>query len=305
VHMSYPPECVSVDDRLFVDPATVRRLLEEQFPHWAHLPIVAVTPGGWCNRTFRLGDQMTVRLPSAAHYAQGANKEQEVLPRLAPSLPVMIPEPIALGGPGAGYPFYWSIMRWIEGETPARERTGASEILARDLADFLWALHRVDATAGPEAGEHSFHRGGSLCAYGAEVGLCLEDLASEIDAGAVEAVWETALASSWRSPAVWVHGDLAPGNLLVKAGRLHAVIDFGNCAVGDPACDLVIAWTFFEGAARSAFRERLDLDQGAWQRARGWAIWKAMLIMSGRSKPQALERPPLDVLETVLTEHFS
>jgi aminoglycoside phosphotransferase (APT) family kinase protein len=304
------PERVSraafnVDDRLFVDLETVRRLLEDQFPQWAHLPVVAITPGGWSNRTFRLGDQMTVRLPSATRYAQEAKKEQEVLPRLAPSLPVLIPNPIALGGPGAGYPFHWSIMRWIEGKTPARADFSGPEMFARDLGDILRALHRIDATAGPEAGEHSFHRGGSLAVYDAEVKLCLKDLADEIDAGAAGAVWATALASSWRSTPVCVHGDLAPGNLLMEAGRLRAVIDFGNCAVGDPACDLFIAWTFFEGAARTAFRECLHSDQGTWQRARGWAIWKAMLIMSGRSKPQALERAPMDVFETVLTEHFS
>jgi aminoglycoside phosphotransferase (APT) family kinase protein len=158
---------------------------------------------------------------------------------------------------------------------------------------------------GPEARVHSFHRGGSLRVYDPEVKVCLEDLAGEIDAGAAETVWAAALASSWQSSPIWVHGDLAPRNLLVEAGRLHAVIDSGNCAVGDPACDLVIAWTFFEGASRSAFRERLGLDHETWRRAQGWAIWKAMLIMSVRSKPQALERAPMDVLETVLKEHFS
>jgi hypothetical protein len=166
---------LSVDDRLFVDPETVRRLLEDQFPHWAHLPVAAVTPGGWSNRTFRLGDQMTVRLPSADRYAQGAKKEQGILPRLASGLPVLIPKPIALGDPGAGYPFHWSIMRWIEGETPARAQFGDSATFARDMGGFLRALHRFDASAGPEAGEHSFHRGGSLRVYDAEVKVCFED----------------------------------------------------------------------------------------------------------------------------------
>ena len=148
---------LSVEDRLFVDPETVQRLLEDQFPHWAHLPIVAVTPGGWSNRTFRLGDQMTVRLPSADRYAQGAKKEQGILPRLAPGLPVLIPKPMGLGDPGAGYPFHWSIMRWIEGETPARAQFGDSATFARDLGGFLRTLPPQDrrrastASTGAEA----------------------------------------------------------------------------------------------------------------------------------------------------------
>jgi aminoglycoside phosphotransferase (APT) family kinase protein len=293
-----------MDDRLLVDPQTVRRLLEDQFPHLARLPVVPVTPGGWNNRTFRLGDRMSVRLPSAARYAAEVAKEQAVLPWLAPRVPVLIPKPVALGRPGAGYPFQWSIMEWIDGETAAVAALGEAVPLARDLGAFLRALHRVETTGGPEAGEHSFHRGGDLRVYDGEVRTCLEGLVGAVDAGAARAVWGAALASRWQASPVWVHGDLAPGNLLLRGGRLRAVIDFGNVAVGDPACDLVIAWTLLDDAARAAFRASLDLDAAAWARARGWALWKAMLIMAGRSRPVASERAPEAVLDAVVAEHY-
>jgi aminoglycoside phosphotransferase (APT) family kinase protein len=163
-----------MDDRLDVDAATVRRLVERQFPHWAHLPVTPLVPGGWDNRTFRLGDRMSVRLPSAARYAAAVAKEQAVLPRLAADLPCRIPKPLALGAPGEGYPFQWSVMEWIEGETAGVSQLEDAVPLARDLAVFLRALHRIDPAGGPEPGEQSFHRGGDLRHYDPEVQSCLE-----------------------------------------------------------------------------------------------------------------------------------
>jgi aminoglycoside phosphotransferase (APT) family kinase protein len=291
-----------MDDRLTVDAGVVGRLVRRQFPHWAQLPVVPVVPGGWNNRTFRLGEGMSVRLPSAARYAAEVAKEQAVLPRLAPHLPLRIPRPLARGEPGEGYPFAWSIMDWIEGETAGAAQVPDAVALALDLARFLRALHRIDAAEGPRAGEHSFHRGGDLGVYDGEVQTCLRALAGRLDTRAAAALWATALASRWRAPPVWVHGDLSPGNLLVRGGRLCAVIDFGSSSVGDPACDLVIAWTRFEGPSRAAFRAGLDLDPETWARARGWALWKAMLILAGRSRPSGLERAPTEVIAAVLAE---
>lgn len=283
------------DDRPEIPVAQVQALVAAQFPHWAHLPIRPVEPGGWDNRTFHLGDTMSIRMPSAARYAAQVEKEHRWLPRLAPALPLPIPAPLAMGQPGAGYPWPWSIYRWLPG-TPAMHADIPDRVrFARDLAAFLSALHRV-AADGPSPGAHNFFRGGALQTYDGETTAALETLAGLIDTEAARDVWQTALNSSWEYPQVWVHGDIASGNLLVEEGRLSAVIDFGSSAVGDPACDLTIAWTFFEGGSREAFRDALPLDPATWARARGWALWKALITLA--TTPDAGE-----VIETLIAEH--
>lgn len=265
---------VQIDDEL------VRRLIAGQFPQWSELPIVPVIPSGWDNRIFRLGDTMVVRLPSGADYAEQVAKEQRWLPILAASLPLSIPVPLALGQPAAGYPWSWSVYRWLEG-VPASSGTVADLAeLASSLGRFLGALQHIDATGGPVPGLHNFHRGGALGNYDAQSRHAIAALKGEIDVDAATAVWEAALASAWERPAVWVHGDISAANLLVQAGRLSAVIDFGQLGVGDPACDLAIAWTLFEGRSRLAFREALPLDAETWARGRGWALWKALIVTS-------------------------
>jgi aminoglycoside phosphotransferase (APT) family kinase protein len=266
-----------------IDQALVERLVAAQFPQWADLPVRAVLAQGWDNRTFRLGDALSVRLPSASHYVAQVEKEQAWLPRLAPGLPLPIPEPVAVGAPGEGYPFPWSVNRWLDGESAATATIADRVVFARDLAGFLKALWGLNATGGPAAGGHSFHRGGDLGVYAGQVSAALADLGAEVDRAACERVWADALESAWDRPGVWAHGDVAAGNLLVRNGRLSAVIDFGQMAVGDPACDLVITWVFLEGEAREAFREAVGLDPRTWARARGWALWKALVMMTGRS----------------------
>jgi aminoglycoside phosphotransferase (APT) family kinase protein len=160
---------------------------------------------------------------------------------------------------------------------------------ATALGQFLRALQGIDATDGPPAGEQSFYRGGSLTVYDAETRRALALLDGKIDTAIANEIWETALRTQWQGPPVWVHGDVAAGNLLVKDGRLHAVIDFGCSAVGDPSCDLVIAWTFLSGESRAAFRSALPLDAPTWARGRGWALWKALIIVSGISQTTPLE----------------
>lgn len=262
-----------------IDAGLVRRLIAAQFPQWADLPVEKVEPGGWDNRTFRLGAAMSVRLPSAKRYAAQVEKEQAWLPRLAPQLPLPIPAPVAMGRPGEGYDWPWSVCRWIEG-TPASDSDGLDLTrLALDLAGFLSALQAADADGGPAAGAHSFHRGGDLRVYDAETRAAIAALGDRIDPAAAMAVWEAGLAAAWAGPPVWVHGDVAAGNLLVdRAGRLCAVIDFGCCAVGDPACDLAVAWTLFAGDSRAAFRAALPLDAGTWARGRAWCLWKALIV---------------------------
>jgi aminoglycoside phosphotransferase (APT) family kinase protein len=259
----------------------VSRLVASQFPQWANLPVREVSLQGWDNRTFRLGDELSVRLPSAAGYVPQIEKEHRWLPRLAPCLPLPIPVPLAKGQPAQGYPTEWSIYRWLPGEPVATACIPDLTRFASDLASFLGALYRIDPDDGPIAGPHSFYRGGPLSTYDAETRRSIDALRDEIDSNLATAIWEEALASTWQEPPVWVHGDVAVANLLVQDGRLSAVIDFGCSAVGDPACDTVIAWTFFSGSSREAFRNKLPVEPGAWTRGRGWALWKALILIAG------------------------
>ncbi len=286
-----------------IDSDLVRRLIAAQFPHWADLPVEPVEPGGWDNRTFRLGDDMSVRLPSAASYAAQVEKEQRWLPRLAPHLPLPIPVPLAKGAPGQDYSWPWSVYGWLRGQPAGNGRTADPTQFARSLADFLLALYRVDANDGPPAGQHNFHRGGRLAVYDAETRTALSALAGRIDTDTAQAVWASALGSKWQRPPVWVHGDVASGNLLVEDGRLCGVIDFGSSAVGDPACDLVIAWTEFSGESRQAFRDTLALDEQTWARARGWALWKALITASGHDGNQREAAKSWAVIDEVLADH--
>jgi aminoglycoside phosphotransferase (APT) family kinase protein len=271
----------------------VSRLVAAQFPQWAGLAVRPVEPGGWDNVTFRLGPGLSVRLPSADCYAEQVGKEHRWLPALAGRLPLPIPEPIARGAPGCGYPWPWSVYRWLEGEPATAGRVGNLSRFAAEVADFLAALYRIDPADGPPPGAHNFFRGGPLAVYHAETMEAIAALGDEVDAGRAAEVWQAALAAPWPGPPVWVHGDVSPENLLVAAGRLSAVIDFGCCAVGDPACDTAIAWTFFSGESRRVFRARLPVDQATWARGRGWALWKALIVLVG-----ALRDDPADAAQT-------
>jgi aminoglycoside phosphotransferase (APT) family kinase protein len=286
---------------LHIDDVLVRRLVAGQFPMWADLPILPVIPGGCDNRTFRLGEGMLVRLPSAAHYAEQVEKEQRWLPRLAPSLPLQIPTPLAMGQPGEGYPWKWSVYRWLDGE-PVANGADLCEV-ASGLAQFLVALQRIDPAGGPPPGPHNFYRGGALATYEAETRQAIAALKSRIVGAAATKVWETALASDWCGPPMWVHGDIAAGNLLLHDGRLSAVIDFGQLAIGDMACDLAIGWTLFKGKSREVFRASLIIDSETWARGRGWALWKALIVCAGLVEATASERlHSLSTVHEVLTE---
>jgi len=287
-----------------IDVALVRQLIATQFPRWADLPVTPVAEGGWDNRTFHLGAHMTVRLPSAAAYSLQVEKEQRWLPKLAPRLPLPIPVPLAMGRPGAGYPWPWSIYQWLDGEIATTDRIANLSQFAANLSQFLVALQRVDATGGPPPGPHNFFRGGPLTVYDAETRQALETLDSTIDTGAAAAVWEAALAATWHGAPVWFHGDVSAGNLLVKGGTLSAVIDFGTSGVGDPACDLSIAWTFFAGESREMFRAALPLDTATWARGRGWTLWKALITLAALPGTNALAVSESQrVLHAVLADH--
>jgi aminoglycoside phosphotransferase (APT) family kinase protein len=278
-----------MSDRIEVDEALVARLVAAQFPQWAHLEVRPVPSPGWDNRTFRLGDAMSVRLPSAERYVAQVEKEHRWLPRLAPLLPLPIPVPLAKGEPGGGYPFPWSVYRWMAGEIATHAPIADRSRFARALAGFLDALYRIDASEGPLAGVHNFWRGGPVSVYDGQTRQAIETLGREIDTTLATEIWNLALASSWQDSPVWVHGDVASGNLLVRDGMLSAVIDFGSSGVGDPACDLYIAWTFFDTDTRREFRAALPLDEATWQRGRGWTLWKALIMLAQHFRTDASE----------------
>jgi len=268
-----------VAERLRIDEGLARALLAAQFPQWAELPIAPVAVNGWDNKTFRLGEDLSLRMPRHEAYAAQVEKEHRWLPVLAGGLPLPIPQPVGRGAPGPGYPLPWSVYGWLDGEPLA----GAADDtqLALDLAAFLRALQAVPAGEGPAAGAHNFFRGGPLSTYDAQTREAIARLEDAGQARAAQTVWDRALASAWRGPSVWVHGDVAAGNLLMQDGRLAAVIDFGCLGTGDPACDLVMAWTRFTGQARAQFRSAMGLDAQTWARARGWALWKALILATG------------------------
>jgi aminoglycoside phosphotransferase (APT) family kinase protein len=283
----------------------VRALVSAQFPRWSRLPIAPIVPGGWDNRTFRLGDQMTVRLPSAEGYVPQVEKEQRWLPMLAPLLPLPIPVPVAAGGPGEGFPWPWSIYEWIDGVTASTESIRDLSEFAADVAGFLVALRAVDTADGPTPGAHNFFRGGPPAVYDAETRRAIVDLGSTIDGEAATRVWNAALASEWQSTPVWFHGDVSTGNLLLQGGRLSGVIDFGTSGIGDPACDLVIAYTLFGGNSREVFRSAVGLDDATWARARGWAIWKALIVAAGYAgthSPGRQEQLARQVIDEVIAD---
>ncbi|MFG2290696.1 aminoglycoside phosphotransferase family protein [Streptomyces sp. NPDC048595] len=260
-------------DEVDIDDSLVRRLLGTQFPRWADLPVTRVDSAGTSNAMYRLGEDLVVRLPRIAGAADDVAKEHRWLPRLAPPLPVAVPEPLGLGTPAEGYPFPWSVYRWLDGETPVVGRIADPGRLARDLAEFVTALHRIAPADGPPS-----YRSEPLALRDAATRAAIGELRATLDADAAAAVWDTALeAPGWPGPPVWIHADLQPGNLLVARERLSAVIDFGCLGLGDPAVDLIAAWYVLPAGARGAFRAALDVDEATWARGRGWALSVALM----------------------------
>jgi aminoglycoside phosphotransferase (APT) family kinase protein len=263
-------------DEVHTDASLVRRLLAAQFPQWADLPVIPVASAGTVNALYRLGDDMVVRLPRVPRYAGSLEAEYDWLPRLAPHLPLSIPEPLAKGSAGEGYPWAWCAYRWLRGETWTADGVDDLCTAATDLAHFITALRRIDDAEAPRrpaaydtlAGHDSYLRPAIAAAQG------------WIDTVATNAAWDAALQlPAWEGTPVWVHGDLSrPGNLLVTGGRLSAVIDFGSINLGDPARELMAAWTLFSGESRDVFRAALSVDDATWARGRAWTLTHVMNI---------------------------
>jgi len=268
-------------DELDVTASLVRTLVARQFPQWAELPVEDVLPRGTDNRLFRLGDELVARLPCRERTVATLVRERECLPRLAARLPLDVPVPLAVGAQADGYPWTWSIYRWLDGSNAAESPIADLGHCAHELAGFLLALRRIDPSGGPAAGEGNFSRGAPLALLDARVRASLAALADAVDAGALTAAWDEAVAApEWEGAPVWVHGDLDARNLLVRNGRATAVVDWGCVAVGDPACDVAVAWKVLSGDARDEFRRALSVDDATWARARGWVVYQAAGALS-------------------------
>lgn len=284
-HTPVPPPSEVAANRMHAaevdtDISLVRRLLTAQFPQWAKLPVTPVPSGGTDNALYRLGDDKLVRMPRIHWAVEQVKKEQQWLPRLAPHLPLAIPVPLAQGTPDDGYPYPWSVYRWLEGENATIERITYPIQLAMALAQFVAALQRIDATEGPLAGPHNSFRGVPLAMREEAVRSAIAALRGIIDTDAATAVWEASLqAPVWHKPPVWIHGDLQSGNLLAVEGRLSAVIDFGCLGVGDPACDLIVAWNLLTAETRNVYRAALQVDDATWERGRGWALSVGLIAL--------------------------
>jgi aminoglycoside phosphotransferase (APT) family kinase protein len=283
-----PPDKMH-DDEVTTDVPLVRRLIETQFPQWAHLPIEPVHSDGTNNAIYRLGNELSVRLPLTEDVTLQLEKERQWLPRLAPHLPLAIPVPLAHGQPDpiasgesipdvGAYPWHWSVYPWLPGEPATPNRLTDPTRTATDLAAFISALRTIDPTGGPPPGEHNFYRGVPLARRDPTVRRCIADLEDLIDTRAATAAWDHALQTpAYDGPPVWIHGDLSSGNMLASNGRLTAVIDWGGLAIGDPACELLVAWDLFSASTRPTFRAALNVDDPTWDRARGWALSLALI----------------------------
>lgn len=261
----------------------VKKLIREQFPEWAHLEIKPVEISGHDNRMFRLGNDFIIRLPSAYMYEDKVFKEQKWLPQLAPYLSVKIPQPVALGKPTSDYPWHWSVYTWLDGQSANSLDFSDTQlcIIADELAQCIKELHVIPlADQSLLPGEHNFYRGGHLSVYDNQTQGAIQVLQDNLEnIEALKKCWQKSLQSQWNTEPVWIHGDMSAGNFLIKNGHLYALIDFGGMGIGDPACDLVIAWTFFKNKSREIFKQSVGLDQDTWNRAKGWALWKAFITL--------------------------
>ncbi|MCH0541133.1 aminoglycoside phosphotransferase family protein [Streptomyces sp. MUM 203J] len=262
-------------DEIRVDGTLVRSLLEAQRPEWAGLPLTRAGEGT-DNTMFRLGADLLVRLPRTVGNARAVRKEQEWLPRLAPLLTCRVPEPVHAGTPTGAFPVDWSVYRWIDGAEPGPATVRDWAAFGTDLAAFVRELHGLDLMGATRRDDLGWYRGGGLRACDEWVGESLRDcraeVGAELDVDTLERLWRAGLAlpeSSARH--VWLHGDLKPTNLLVREGRLHAVIDFGGLSVGLPDAEHATVWDL-PPEARQAYWNALGLDEATWTRARAWAI---------------------------------
>ncbi len=255
----------------------VKQLISTQFPEYSNLEIVAVDIQGHDNRTFRLGNKMLVRLPSAKDYALKVPIEQHYLPKLKPHLSLKIPIPLNIGNPSSIFPYHFSIYEWLEGISANQTQLNSNELnnIALQLAIFLQELQNITDIKGPIPGQHNWWRGDHISVYDKNAKQQINTLKKYIDSDKALSLWDSAYHTRWQLQPIWIHGDVAIGNLILLNKKLHGVIDFGGMAMGDPACDLTIAFTWFEDEARDIFIEKMAMNNETWLRAKAWTLWKA------------------------------
>ena len=293
------------DDEVRTDASLVRRLLASQFPQWAGLALAPVRSEGTDNAMYRLGEDMAARLPRRPSAVSAIAKEHAWLTRLAPALPLPLPLPRARGAPGEGYPWGWSVCRWLDGESLEPGRISDMDRCARDLAAFIRALQAIDAGGAPRAGAHNHGRGAPLAQWQTTIQERLAWLADLDDIGLIAEAWDSdANAAPWDRPPVWIHGDLSAGNLLAKEGRLSGVIDWSCLGAGDPACELQVAWTLFDEAGRETFRAAMSVDDATWIRGRAWGLAVGLLNLSYyRNRSPAIAHKARRAIDAVLADH--
>lgn len=257
-----------------IDIALVRRLLTEQFPRLAERSITIVRSTGTVNAIYRLGDELCIRLPRLGRWAESLDVEWTWLPKLAPHISLDIPRPLARGKPTNWYPYPWAIYHWIDGVPYEDHLISDERQVTYDLVNFILELRSVGMLGAPRGGRRP------LIELDAVTRSAIGSSRGVIDTEAVSAAWALSLESPpWDGKPVWIHGDLLKSNLLVRGGRLCGVIDFGSVGIGDPAADIVPAWSVFDKAGRETFREALEVDDDTWSRARGYALHQALLII--------------------------
>lgn len=286
------------DDEIAIDAGLARRLLVSQHPQWVALPIERVPSAGTDNAIYRLGDELAMRLPRISWAVEVVAKEQRWLPVLGPHLPLAVPLPVASGEPEAAFPYPWGVVQWLPGELATLERLDDPVQAALDLAAFVHALRRVDATGGP-----LHHRGSPVRLCDEMVRRGVAGLRGELDAAAIIEAWERVMVVADHVDApVWFHGDLSYLNLLARDGQLSAVIDWGTCGVGDPAIDTTIAWSLFPANARRAYRDALDVDDATWERGKGWVLTGVYGVPYYRDTNPALVADKVRAIEAVLAD---
>ncbi|MCV0428035.1 MAG: aminoglycoside phosphotransferase family protein [Roseibium sp.] len=270
---------MNADDEIFSDEPLVRRLLKLHAPDWAELQISRLQSSGTDNALYRLGETLLMRLPRRLSAISLLEKETVWLPQLT-GLPLEVPKVRLAVCPSFEFEFGFTVFDWLDGDIAECQSLEDTEQAAQDMAQFLKALQVKSTVGAPVAGDCNHHRGVALSLLSTNTLEAIEGLADEIDVKAAKNIWHEACALPFQGKPAWLHGDLKSDNLIAREGRLSAVIDWGLCAVGDPAADNSVAWSWVEPEARDVFQSEMDLDESEWLRAKGWALYGAAIALN-------------------------